>query len=96
MADFSLKKYSGSTGHRNLVHVPEEKFSVKMPMVRLKLATPGYKPSALAIELTRSKDIAGKELSLSSGCIASLYINNCSTVVDFSEKYNGSTGHRIS
>ena len=37
----------------------------------------GYKPSALAIELTSSKAIAGKELSLSSWCIASLYMLNC-------------------
>ena len=41
--------------------------------------------------------VAGKELSLSSWCIASLYICHCSTVVDFSsEKYSGSTGHRKS
>ena len=68
-------------------------------MVRLKLATPGlqYKPSALAIELYSSKAIAGKELSLSSWCIASLYIYHFSTVIDFSsEKYSGSTGHRNS
>ena len=53
----------------------------------------GYKPSALAIELTSSKAIAGKELSLSSWRIASLYIYHCTTVVDFlSEKYSGSTG----
>ena len=51
-----------------------------------------YKPSALAIELNSWKAIAGKELSLSSGRIASLCIYNFSTVVDFSsEKYNGST-----
>ena len=31
------------------------------------------KPSALEIELNSSKAIAGKELSLSSWCIASLY-----------------------
>ena len=31
-----------------------------------------YKPSALAIELYSSKAIAGKELNLSSWCIASL------------------------
>ena len=31
-----------------------------------------YKPSALAIELYSSKAVAGKELSLSSWCIASL------------------------
>ena len=60
-------------------------------MVRLELATPGshYKPSALAIELSSSKAIAGKELSL--------YIYHFSTVIDFSsEKYSGSTGHRNS
>ena len=34
----------------------------------------GYKPSALAIELNSSIAIAGKELSLSSWCIVSLYI----------------------
>ena len=56
-----------------------------------------YKPSALNIELTSSKAIAGKELSLSSRCIASLYIYHCSTVVDVSsEKYSGSTGHKNS
>ena len=58
---------------------------------------PSVKPSALAIELTSSKATAGKELSLSSWCIASLYIYHCSTVVDFlSEKYSGSTRHRNS
>ena len=66
-------------------------------MVRLELATLDYKPSALAIELYSSKAIAGKELSLSSWCIASLYIYHFSTVIDFSsEKYSGSTGHRNS
>ena len=55
----------------------------------------GYKPSALAIELNSSVAISGKELSLSSWCIALLYIYHFSTVVDFSsEKYSGSTGHR--
>ena len=54
-------------------------------------------PSALAIELNSSMAIAGKELSLSSWCIASLYVYRFSTVVDFSsEKYSGSTGHRNS
>ena len=44
-----------------------------------------------------SKAIAGKELSLSSWCIASLYIYHFSTEIDFSsEKYSGSTGHRNS
>ena len=39
--------------------------------------------------------IAGRELSLSSCCIASLDIHNFSTAVDFlSEKYRGSTGHK--
>ena len=42
----------------------------------------GYKPSALAIELNSSKAVAGKELSLSGWCIASLYIYHFSTVVD--------------
>ena len=56
-----------------------------------------HKPSVLAIELHSSKAIAGKELSLSSWCIASLYIYYFSTVIDFSsEKYSGSTGHRNS
>ena len=56
-----------------------------------------YKPSALAIEPYSSKAIAGKELSLSSWCIVSLYIYHFSTVIDFSsEKYSGSTGHRNS
>ena len=45
-----------------------------MPKVRLELATPGLQTHALAIELYSSKAIAGKELSLSSWCIASLYI----------------------
>ena len=45
-----------------------------------------YKPSALAIELSSSKAIAGKELSLSGWCIASLHIYHFSTVVDFSSR----------
>ena len=66
-------------------------------MMGLELATLGYKPSALAIELISSKVIAGKELNLSSWCIASLYIYHFSTVVDFSsEKYRSFTGHRNS
>ena len=52
-----------------------------MLIVRLELAPLGYKPTALAIELTNSKAIAGKELSLSSWYIASLYIYHCSTMV---------------
>ena len=52
----------------------------------------GYKPG-LAIELNSSKAIVGKELSLSNWWIASLYIYNFSTVVNFSsELYSGSTG----
>ena len=47
-------------------------FSVTMPIIGLELATLDYKPSALAIELYSSKAIAGKELSLSSWCTASL------------------------
>ena len=66
--------------------VPVEKFTVRMPMVRLELATLDYKPSALATELYSSKAIAGKELSLSSWCIASLYIYHFSTVIDFSSE----------
>ena len=66
-------------------------------MMGLGFATLGYKPSALAIELNSSKAIAGKELSLSSWSIASLYVYHFSTVFDFSsEKYSGSTGHRNS
>ena len=49
------------------------------------------------LELYSSKAIAGKELSLSSWCIASLYIYHFSTVIAFSsKKYSGSTGHRNS
>ena len=40
----------------------------------------------LAIELNSSKAVAGKKLSLSSRCIASLYIYHFSTVVDFSSE----------
>ena len=48
----------------------------------------------LAIELNSSKAIAGKELSLSSWYILSLYIYHFSVVVDFSsKKYSGCTGH---
>ena len=55
------------------------------------------KTSALTIELNSSKAIAGKELSLSSWCIASLYVYHFSTVADFSsEKYSGSTGQKKS
>ena len=48
-----------------------------------------YKASALGIDPYSSKAIAGKELSLSSWCIASLYVYHFSTVIDFSsEKYS--------
>ena len=58
---------------------------------RTTICTLDYKPSALAIELYSSKAIAGKELSLPSWCIESLYIYHFSTVIDFSsEKYSGS------
>ena len=61
-----------------------------MPKVRLELTTSGLQPSALAIELYSSKAIARKELSVSSWCIASLYIYHFSTVIGFSsEKYGG-------
>ena len=42
----------------------------------------GYKLSALAIDLNSSKATAGKELSLSNWCIASLYVYHFSAVVD--------------
>ena len=66
-------------------------------MMGFELEPLGYKRSALAIELNGSKAIAGKELSLSSWCIASLYVYHFSAVVDFSsEKCSSSTGHRNS
>ena len=64
-----------------------------MPMLEVGLTTTQF----VATELNSSKTIAGKELSLSSSCIASLYIYRFLTVIDFlSEKYSGSTGHRNS
>ena len=45
---------------------------------------PSVITSTLTIEPYSSKAIAGKELSLSSWCIASLYIYHFSTVIDFS------------
>ena len=93
VVDFSSEKYSGSTGYRNSWYQQRNLLwgcrwwdSNSQPL--------GYKPSALAIELTSSIAVAGKELSLYSWCIASLYIYHFATVVDFSsEKYSGSTGH---
>ena len=68
-----------------------------MPMRRPELASPQLESSALAVELSSSAASALKELSLSSWCIAPLYIYHFATVVDFSfEKYSGSTGHRYS
>ena len=61
MIDFSSREVQWFYWIQELL-VPVEKFTVRMPMVRLVL---GYKPSALAIELTSSKAIEGKELSLS-------------------------------
>ena len=50
-----------------------------------------YKPSDLAIERYSLKAVPGKELSLSSWCIASLYVYHFPTVIDFSsKKYSGS------
>ena len=64
-------------------------------MMGVELVTPRYEPSDLAFELYGSKAIARNELSLSSWCIASLYIYHFSTVVDFSSvKYSGSTGSK--
>ena len=50
---------------------------------------PNYWNTSRRDYIWNSKAIVGKELSLSSWCIASLYIYHFSTVVDFSsEKYN--------
>ena len=77
--------------------VPVKKFTVRILLVRLNSLPMDYKASALAIDLYNSEAIAGKELSLSSWCIAFLYIYHFSTVIDFSsEKYTGSTGDRNS
>ena len=55
------------------------------------------KPVLKPLSYTAQFAIAGKELSFSSWCIASLYIYHFSIVTDFSsEKYSGSTGHRNS
>ena len=96
MVGFLSEKYSGSTGHRNS-WCQQRNFQWGCRLWDSNSQPVGYKPGALAIELTSSKAIAGKELSLSSWCIASLYIYHFSTVIDFSsEKYSGSTGHRNS
>ena len=55
------------------------------------------KPVLKPLSYTAECAIAVKELSLSSWCIASLYIYHFLTVIDFSsKKYSGSTGHRNS
>ena len=77
--------------------LPTEKFTLIMPMIRLELATPGLQTHCSSHSTIQLKAIAGKELSLSSWCIASLYIYLFSTVIDFSfEKYSFSTVHRNS
>ena len=60
----------------------------------LELAASWYKPSAPAIELNSSKAVAGKKLSLSSWCIASLYIYHFSPVVDCTSRMTG--GQKLS
>ena len=90
--DFSSETYSGSAGHRNSCYqernlhwIWQWSDSNSQPL--------DCKPTALAIELYSSKAIAGKGLSLSSWCIASLYVYLFSIVIDFSfEKNSGSTG----
>ena len=83
--DFSSEKYSGPTGHRNSWY-QQRNLQWICRMWDSNSQPLDYKPSALAIELQSSKAIAGKELSLSSWCIASLYIYNFSTVIDFSSE----------
>ena len=62
MIDFSSEKYTVSTGHTGTLGTSRED-TLRMPMGKLELATLGYKPSALAIELNSSESSAGKELS---------------------------------
>ena len=78
--------------------VPVEKFTVRMTKLRLELATPGLKTQCSSHWAIQLKSYCWEGLlSLSSWCIASLYINHFSTVIDFSsEKHSGSTGHRKS
>ena len=54
--------------------VPVEKFTVRMPMERLELATPGLHTQCSSHWAIQLKAIPVKELSLSSWCMASLYI----------------------
>ena len=69
--DFSSEKYNGCTGHWNSCYQARN-FQWGCWWWDLNSQPLGYKPSALVIELTSSKAITGKELSLSSWCIASL------------------------
>ena len=56
-----------------------------LPMVRLERANPWFtSPVLWPLSYTAQFGIAGKELSLSSWCIASLYIYQFSTVIDLS------------
>ena len=71
--DFSSENYSGSTGHRNSWYQWRNFSEDADDGTRSNSQPLDYKPSALAIELYSSKAIAGKELSLSSWCIVSLY-----------------------
>ena len=71
MVDFPSEKYSGSTGTQETPGTSGEIYSDDADCETRTRQPLGYKPSALAIELTSSKAIAGKELSLSSWCIAS-------------------------
>ena len=78
MLDISSEKYSGSTKHRNWCYQ-----WINLQWRCRRWATNSqpqdYKSSALAIELYNSKAMAGKELSLSCLCTASLYFSflNC-------------------
>ena len=54
-------------------------------------------PMLYPLSYTAQFATAGRDLSLSSWCIASLYIHNFSIAIDFSsEEDSGSTGHRNS
>ena len=56
--------------------LPVEKFTERMPIGRLELATPGLQSQCSSHWAIQLKAIPGKELSLSSWCIASLYIHH--------------------
>ena len=57
-----------------------------MPLMRLELATPGLQTQRSSHWAIQLKSYIWKELSLSSWCIASLYIYHFSTVIDFSSQ----------